>query len=382
MIGPYPAGDIECVTTNVMAGQQIKIEVPPFLIVDNDWASVESITWIIYDCSDSTCATKTTPAVNAVGGYTASAQSGTVNPITPADLNYNPIQIYFTAPGHYEEVVVTGTFSDDSTISAWAIFNVQGPTGSFQPIANLQSGISGTVIGTYDNTKGCIITSSTPTANPACMSMGNSPNNLTVGAWFQEPMTSPQANPGRFIWVQILNSIDYSALYSTNSGYTMPINALNQLDGLYPYPSTYDVGQSQSPPVTKPSNYASDTPAMVNLYSGVGEAAESFNATMYVLWDPAIPPAGQSTCTPATVNTNTGKNPYIVTPSNCSSIPVPLGEIHWTWSACTINALTSPGPGAFTSNWIVQCGVGTQTTYETSVYPTWGSCYKSAFGGC
>jgi len=159
-------------------------------------------------------------------------------------------------------------------------------------------------------------------------------------------------------------------------------DALNQLDGNYPYPSSYDTGQSQTPPVTPPapSYAATDTPSMANLSNGVGEVGKSFDATMYVFWDPMIPPAGQTSCTPSSVNTS--ESPYTVIPSNCSSIPVPLGAIDWTWSACSINSFTSLGPGIYTSDWTVQCGVGTQTAYENSTYPTWTSCAPSNNGAC
>ena len=109
---------------------------------------------------------------------------------------------------------------------------------------------------------------------------------------------------------------------------------------------------------------------------------------------PQIPLPGQLSCTAATVNTNpgTGPNgnplPYQVTPSTCypSSIPVPLGAIDWTWSACAINSLAPTGSGGFLNSWNIPCGVGTQTPYENSIYPIWASgsqgCYASANAKC
>jgi hypothetical protein len=355
-------------TASPYAGQLISLQVS----APNGWNGLGNQTWTYGNAND------------VVGGYNASSASGAVVP-APA-TNTASLSYHYIVPGQQEtmSVTVTYTLADGSTsarsAAATQTFSVGGPTGTFQPKANLQTGISGSIIGTYSSSNGCVITTSTPTANPACLSMGNSPQNPTVGIWFQEPAVPPKANPGRFIWLQILNSVNYSAIYTQTSGYSLPNNALNQLDGLYPYPSQYDVGQSQNPPTTRQSNLTSDTPAMGGLVSAVGEAAKQFDATMTVLWDPAIPPAGQQSCTPASVNTST--KPYTVTPSTCISIPVPLGAIDWSWNACSINALTSPGPGAFTSSWFVQCGVGTQTTYETSDYPKWTSCYKSAFGGC
>jgi len=57
------------------------------------------------------------------------------------------------------------------------------------------------------------------------------------------------------------------------------------------------------------------------LYNIFGEAAVSFDATMYVLWDPALP----SGCT--AVWTDTNASPYIPHASQCTSIPIPLGSV-------------------------------------------------------
>lgn len=344
---------IECSTTNVFAGQQIIIKV---LSTDSSQI-VTTQTWKIYDCSDSTCdpAGRTTPAVNAVKGYTASAQSGTVILMTPTDLNKNTLQFYSTAPGHYEEVVVSGTFSDNSTVSAWAIFNVQGPTGSTLPNVYVQQNDTATAItdssGNLD-----------PTADPATLVMSNAPGSPTDGIKFQETATLPR---GQFIWVQILNSVTYSQLVQPlYQGYQAPANLGPGLDGIYPYAHV----------LLSPFTSASDGPGRLDLYSFLGEATESFDATMYVLWDPAIPPAGQQYCKPATPNPTSA--PYTATASTCASIPVPLALVNWTWKACAINALAPGNPGSYgpKANWFTQCGPGKYDSEPASGYPTWSTC--------
>ena len=57
------------------------------------------------------------------------------------------------------------------------------------------------------------------------------------------------------------------------------------------------------------------------------EVEQSFSATTYLLWDPALPLG----CTPATT---TGNGSSTTTKqSTCSgSIPIPLGNISWSWS--------------------------------------------------
>jgi hypothetical protein len=114
----------------------------------------------------------------------------------------------------------------------------------------------------------------------------------------------------------------------------------------------------------------------VTLLGGLGEAAELFDAIMYVLWDPAIPPAGQPNCTPATTSLN-----YKSTASTCASIPVPLGSVEWKWSACTINQLAAPA-GVVTPSWIKQCGPGFSYPAAAGGYPTWNSCDTSDIGKC
>ena len=97
---------------------------------------------------------------------------------------------------------------------------------------------------------------------------------------------------------------------------------------------------------------------------------------MYVMWDPAIPPVGQKTCTPASVNT--GTTPYTFIPSTCASIPVPLASVEWEWAACGINA----GGAIIGSSWFVECGNAHTYISDEAAYPEWTTCDSSKFGGC
>jgi hypothetical protein len=98
----------------------------------------------------------------------------------------------------------------------------------------------------------------------------------------------------------------------------------------------------------------------------IGESAVKFSATMYLLWDPALPDG----CNPAD---KVGGN--AATPSTCTgSIPVPLGKIDWGFSANAINTLNPNLPG--TSNgtgWIMQpCAGPNPVTYSAATaHPTW-----------
>jgi hypothetical protein len=230
-------------------------------------------------------------------------------------------------------------------------FSVAGPTGSILPSASLQTDDTATVL-------------LSPTGNPAQMKMSNSPQQPGYGVWFEES-TAP--NQGQFIWVQILNSVTYSQIEPANP-YSIPSDVVNELDGIYPYPSTTPQATADSP-----GRYA---------YAGEGEDAEAFDATMYVLWDPAIPPQGKQSCTPAW--TDTSQTIYVAHASDCASIPVPLGSVRWKWSACAINQLGPPPPGgtAPSPSWIKQCGPAYSYGGTASGYPTWTSCSESAHANC
>ncbi len=342
----FNGNNISGTTQNVYAGQQIPLTVT----VPSPYA-IQSQTWSFGNASD------------VVGGYSPTSASGSVTQVT--STTQNNLKFYFIAIGETETVTVNITCNNGQPATATATFTVQGPTGSSLPTAYLQTDITGTHV-------------PSATGNPATLGMYNAPqqNNPNVGVWFKEPAGQPANNAGRFIWVQILNSVVFTQLAATNSGYTAPTNAANQLDGIYPYPSNADVAASANPPTVATSSLASDAPSRQDLSGVLGEAAKSFDATMYVLWDPALP-AG---CTPATVNTST--TPYTANPITCTSIPVPMGTIDWTWSGCAINGLASIAGGGHTNSWSVQCGKGSQSANQSSDYPTWNSCYKSLYGGC
>ena len=72
------------------------------------------------------------------------------------------------------------------------------------------------------------------------------------------------------------------------------------------------------------------------------EMSETFKATTYLLWDPALPatPTAPS-CQAASVDYVTG----IPAPSNCASIPIPLGMVTWQWSGDAINTRATTGTG-------------------------------------
>lgn len=286
--------------------------------------------------------------VDLTGGYVASAASGSEAPNPPMSGTTNGVTsvlFYWINPNSTEAMnytYCTNAGTDCPTVTA--SFDIQGPAGNTLPNAFVQTNNTATAV-------------TSPQTGSASLTMTNAPGKPTVGIWFNDNATLQQ---GTFIWVQLLKSVTYSQLISLGFTYSPPPPASNELDGIYPYPSTNSI--------------TSDAPSRP-LYSGLGEVAEAFDATMYVLWDPAIPPTGQQTCTPAWVDKST--TPYTPHASTCSSIPVPLASVEWKWSACAINS----GAGALPS-WLLNCGPGYAAQSSASGYPEWNSCYVSQFGGC
>lgn len=327
-------------TQTVMAGQQIALSIQP----PSSPYSIQSRSWNIPKQSAITggfvnrdCTSGTKPSASAGG-----CEAG------DPPLNQDSLTFYWVNPGdNGETVTYTYTLNNGQQASATATFNIGGPTGTLIPAEYLQTTDSATVV-------------TNPTNASAAMQMQNSPRLANAGVVFIESASLPST--GKVIWVQILNSLNYSQLVHWGMAYTPPSSASNQLDGVYPYPNG------------NPAYTTNDSPNRY-LYSLLGDATVSFDATMYALWDPALP-AG---CIPA----NTDNKTYKSTASTCTSIPIPLGSIRWRWSACAINQGVPPNSGSQTSpSWVRQCGPGYQYSGQSNGYPEWNSCSTSQYGSC
>jgi hypothetical protein len=344
-------------TNSPYAGQQVSLSVsPPIggLTIDTN-----KIVWSFSNPAD------------AVVNYAASAASGCYVPVAASGApgecqgsgNLNNTQstlgpFYFIVPGASEAIWVSVSYEmanglDSDPVVATQAFTIIGPTGNLLPTAYDLNNDGATVLG---NANG----------NPASLKMSNAPNdpnvnfNPNVGVRFDDLAVLPR---GSLNWVQILNSVNY--LQIAPAGYApTSSNAAAQLDGVYPYPSASN-------------NTTNDSPNRPDLLAGLGEGAISFNATMYALWDPAIPHTGQPNCAPATTDPHT----YASTASTCASIPVPLGSVAWTWTPCAINTVPPP-PAATGPSWVLKCGKGSVNPGTASGYPTWTSCHHSENGGC
>jgi hypothetical protein len=134
-------------------------------------------------------------------------------------------------------------------------------------------------------------------------------------------------------------------------------------------------------------NTTNDSPTTA-IRETVGEKLRDFAATLYLMWDPALPTG----CAPAytTVTNNVG-TPH---KSTCDSIPVPLASIQWEIKACAINTLNpsagvnldgskngtpvsiscgQPNPNLPTTGTAIQ-PASSGSSYG---YPQWGSAYSN-----
>jgi hypothetical protein len=202
-------------------------------------------------------------------------------------------------------------------------------------------------------------------STPALELGNNLPDN--PGMSFNVKATPPN-NAGMFQWVQLIGTITerYLAAPPISNILTGPA-----LDNWYPF-----VIPPGSP------DYTSDSPGIqlwANNITAMGEASISFTATMYLMWDPALPGPGQSSCAPAVTTKSAQTGQITTTASTCrGSIPVPLAYVNWGFSGDAINTLQTQS--STNTTWLVHCG-GPQpaapTAQSTRSYPQWTTTMKN-----
>jgi hypothetical protein len=227
--------------------------------------------------------------------------------------NVNNVAFFWVNPGTTESVTyqycVGANNTDCSSVSA--PFTINGPTG----VTVVTYPTPGTLAPVN-----VLIQTDSQTYLELGTGNGNTP--ATLGIILQ----ATTSNSGWYEWVQLINTDHIQYLDSGGKHGCIPKNwtGQSQLDDVYPFSS--GIANQQVGNVTQDSPRTPLAP----------EISQSFGADMYLLWDPAIPPSGQSSCTPATV---ASKVPGVGSPSTCSSNPVPLGHIHWQWSGDAVDTL-------------------------------------------
>ncbi|MGH9561434.1 MAG: hypothetical protein ACRD3S_08260, partial [Terracidiphilus sp.] len=326
--------NISGTTQAVVAGQQIPLSVPT-----PTGYTIQSQSWFFAHQSAITGG-----FVNGAGtsGSRPSASSGGAEAPDPP-LTQNSITFYWVDPGdNGETVTYTYTLNNGQSASATATFNVGGPTGNLLLTGTMQPNNQGVGIGVFGGLSK-LSTVNTPVPGG------------TVGISFTANAATPQNDAGSFQWVQLING-DQTDLISSTGANACPVNPDSGLDTTYPYAA-----------VTATTTY--DTPAS-NLVSIYGELERSFTATMYLLWDPALP-AG---CAPAST-TAQGTS----TVSNCTSTPIPLSSVQWHWSGCGINKLVNQANG---TTWNLQCGINNVSASQAAGYPEWNNTTTAGVHNC
>jgi hypothetical protein len=325
----FMGNNVSGTTQTVYAGQQIALTVNA-----PTGYSINTQQWSFGNQQDIT------------GGFIATSRSG--QEAADPQLNTGSVTFYWVVPGVDNETVsYTYQLSNGRSASASVTFNVDGPTGNVLP---------NVFVNTTD-----AATSIQPSNDPSLpdttlIGMKGSPINPFYGVFFNVAnATPPKTTAGVYVFAQILDTVMLQRI--TSSGYQAPTLANEQLDGGYPYPTADGMTVHDAP-----ATYVSNT---------YGESGEKFGATMYVMWDPALP----SGCIPAHVDSTT--TPYTYVPSMCTSMPIPLSSAHWGWSNCAVNQGVDGAP-----NWTLKCGPGSKQTPQASGYPIWSSCSASKFGSC
>jgi hypothetical protein len=251
-----------------------------------------------------------------VGGYKASDEEGKKVELPPLDKD--KLTFYWWDSGDSRQVSYTYNASNGESKSATVTFNVTGPTAptdSTVPFMTVVTRTDGSGVQVLDTPRlGTVLAK----AGVLVANVPNVPG--PVGIFFRSNATLPPGYNQSFTWVQIIDDIQIN--FITSDGPRSTLFPANSLDNFYPYLNYTDI-------VTV------DVPFM-GLDEAHGEVWETFTATMYLMWDPALTndPSG---CQPASTDPVTLESKS----STCTSIPIPLRSVKWHWSGCAINKLSS-----------------------------------------
>lgn len=320
---PTPTITLGSGTTNVAGTTQS-------IVVGQKVVLTSSIGATAFSCISTQ--TWSTPPGTSVGGFsvTSTTNNGvttytehlTSAPVIAAATSGQSDTFYWTNSGTGRAMQYSYTLTNGGKGSASVTFDVTGPTGG--PMTATPGTVNvwpaGTAAGGH---------ATTPWLEFGTATAGN------LGMSFVATATAPAGNAGAFSFVQLVGTNSWQ--FRTNPA-TGTHTFGTGLDNTYPY----DTGTSTN-----------DSPGIQLDAAGApteGEAAETFNATMYVMWTPTA----QTSCTG----------------TDCA-IPVPLGNAAWKFNGDVVKTL-NPNQGANVDTWIKSCGgPGTITVTASSAYPVW-----------
>ncbi len=293
-------GDADPTPQNAVVGQQIKLKTKP---------TADKLTTLGLAFSKN----KWTVGGTRIADYAPTVASAKVKELTDADLKKANITFYWiyrendNIPVTYKYCVdIPGADADGQcSLPANAAFNVAGPT------------------------------SVTVTPSGQEFFIGDNPPAMNWGIQFNANATPPSGYTGTLTWIQLVQSFQYTWIYS---------------DGDQPTTCTYTPGFDAGSPPSYPyatGAYAEDGP-LIGLESPPNndeiEQTASGQYQMYLMWNPSI---GSGTSV---------------------SIPVPLGSLTWNIAG---DVVWSAGTGA----WVEVTADSNATTNgnftTSSAYPTW-----------
>ncbi|MDR3674359.1 MAG: hypothetical protein P4N24_02640 [Acidobacteriota bacterium] len=258
-------------------------------------------------------------------------------------------KFFFFAPDS-ETFTYTYTVQGGGQATAYVTFTASGPTG-----------VNVTLDPGYTGDPFSPVTVYGDSYNNPWMGLGQYASSSGYGLWLQAYWTAPTTPPWNgnlysLSWVQVFTNMTFRKLDGQGTwtghfaGQVSPSGGIYStvLDTYYPY-------QSGSRYFDDPRTILEDA-----------EYSENYSSTVYLMWDPAI---GTASCQPA--------NTYgdIASPTQCASIPVPLGHISWTACGDAVNTLTLQL--STETNWTLGCS--SQTPHSSFVfvpdttYPSWQS---------
>lgn len=353
-------------TTNatVVVGQQINLT---GCAPSNSGISVQSATW------------KQVPllASNAVGGFAVTmnnppyqfTESITSVPSTPSCQSAQSCDFstfYFITPGtytfNYQYTLANGSLSPLGS----ATFTVLAPTPDTH--GHFMAGVDGNGDPVYPPPAGPVqvyaagqyIPGGNPSAKPY-LADGNALNTMAISLYVTGQL--PTGFNSGWMFVQTISNLSYSFQSSPISN---PLNLEAGLDTVYPN-GNLDFNDAPAMPldVTKFGQLS---------FTTVGEESMNLGFTTYLLWDPEIEPTGVGSCDGAFSIVNPTTNVPTYTPSNCSSIPVPIDALTWGFSGDAIktlnqNQLTAQSTAA--DSWYLSGGSATTPQYLAAAYPKW-----------
>lgn len=273
---------------------------------------------------------------------------------TIQNCDFNPF--YWIQTGSYT-FSFTYLLINGNSNSAYVTYNVSGPTPT--------------------GTNGGYFTA-TPTPNsvnvwPANVAFGGNkyPNpslefgnvNPIQGIIFQVTAQAPSKNGGAFQWVQLIGPVTQK--YLANPAAPDAVTNVG-LDNWYPY-----VTASGNPDTTNDSPGMELAARQKGVQIPMGEGAESFQARMHLMWDPALPTG----CTPASTTQDPTTQAITSTSSTCTgSIPVPLGYADWGFQGDAINTLVNQT--STNTPWLLNFGApkpSAPAAVSSNSYPQWGT---------